>query len=70
MRRETIEKPVTFSHDTLHSVANHLALIVSYANLLTADAAPSDRQQADLVEIRKAACAAAKLLERPLAGTE
>jgi hypothetical protein len=65
-----MEKPVTFSHDTLHSVANHLALIVSYANLLAEAAARGERQHADLAEIRLAAYAAAKLLERPLAGAD
>ena len=64
-----MEKSVTFSHETLHSVANHLAVIVSYAALLMNEAA-TDRERADLTEIRQNARAAANLLGRPLADND
>ena len=64
-----MEKPVTFSHETLHSVANHLAVIVSYSNLILMSAT-GEQERSDLAEIRTSAYAAAELLQRPLARTD
>lgn len=60
------EAPVTFTHDTLHSVVNHLALIVSYADLMVAELPGGDARREDLAQIRKFALDAAGLLGRPL----
>ncbi len=65
-----MEAPVTLSHDTLHSVANQLALIVSYANVMMEDIPVADPLHADLAEIRRCAYAAATLLDRPLASSD
>lgn len=60
------EAPLTFTHDTLHSVANQLALIVSYSDLVLGGLPESDPCRADVTEIRGFAMKAATLLGRPL----
>ncbi len=60
--------PDTFTDATLHSVVNHLALIVSYVNLMLMEA-PDTPQAGELNEIKTAARTAAKLLGRPFEST-
>lgn len=61
-----VETPTTFSRDTLHSVLNQLALVVSYSELVL-DTLPSDDERADdLRRIQDFARNAARLLGRPL----
>ena len=45
-----------------HTLKNHLAIILGYAELLVQEAADDDPRRGDFVEIRKAAEAAVRLL--------
>lgn len=45
----------------LHELHNHLAIIVSFCDLLLAETPPSDRRHADVQEIRSAGLAALAL---------
>ena len=58
--------PVTFSQETLHSVANQLAIIVSYIEMMLPDLAEGDVRRQDVLEMRKAVHAIAALLGRPM----
>ncbi len=49
----------------LHHIRNHLSIIIGYCDLLLRELPDSDRKHADILEIRKAATAAAALLEGP-----
>ena len=51
-------------HDpaSIHLLSNHLAVIVGFVELMLADAAPDDPRRPDLMEVRTAAVAAAKLI--------
>ena len=41
--------------ELIHTLKNHLAIIVGFADLLLADSAEDDPKRADLMEIHKAA---------------
>jgi His Kinase A (phosphoacceptor) domain. len=47
-----------------HTLKNHLAIILGYADLLLAELGPDDPRQEDLQEIHKAASAAVALFDR------
>jgi len=48
---------------SLHNVRNHLSVIIGYCDLLIVEIPQTDRKYADVLEVRKAAVAAMKLLE-------
>ena len=50
----------------LHALSNHLAVILGFVELVLADTPADDPRHADLVEVRRAAVAAAGLIGRPL----
>ena len=52
--------------ELLHRLRNHLAVIVSYADLLLLDLPESDPRRGDIIEIRDAGRAAADLLPKVL----
>ena len=56
--------PDTFTNETLHSVVNHLALIVSYVNLILMET-PDTPLAGELNEMKAAAQTVARLLGRP-----
>jgi hypothetical protein len=62
-----MEAPTTFDHDTLHSVINDLAVIVSFAQLLGDQIPHTEITTRALAEIRSSAIDAAARLGRPLA---
>ena len=68
--RESSAAPTSFTHDTLHSVLNQLALVVSYADLLLGDLPGDDLKARDLQQIQECARNAARLLGRPLGDSE
>jgi len=47
----------------LHNIRNHLSVIIGYCDLLVAEIPQNDRKHADMLEVRKAADAAMRLLE-------
>jgi hypothetical protein len=49
----------------VHQLSNYLAVILGFAELLLADSTPDNPHHEDLVEIRNAAVAAARLLGVP-----
>jgi len=53
---------ITLDPEAIHLLANHLAVIVGFVELMLGDAAPGDAHFNDLVEIRAAAVAAANLI--------
>jgi two-component system, cell cycle sensor histidine kinase and response regulator CckA len=50
--------------EVLHACRNHLAIVVSYADLLLQDLPADDPRRQDVLEIRKAGQAAAALLRQ------
>ena len=50
--------------EPLHSLRNHLAVVVSFAGLLLEDLAESDPHHGDVLEIQKAALAAMAVMPR------
>jgi hypothetical protein len=50
-------------HDKEHALKNYLAIILGYAELLDQATPESDSRREDVVEIHKAALAAARLLD-------
>jgi hypothetical protein len=50
---------ITLDPEAIHLLANHLAVIVGFVELMLGDAAPGDAHFNDLVEIRAAAGAGA-----------
>jgi hypothetical protein len=53
--------------ELLHRLRNHLAVIVSYADLLLQEMPAEDPRRGDVVEIRNAGRAASDLLPKVLA---
>lgn len=60
---------VTFGRDTIHTVNNHLAVILGFVDLMIEDAREDDPRRQDLLEIRQAAAAAVTLLDPALGRT-
>ena len=48
--------------EALHTLRNHIAVVVSFSELLLGELPPDDRRHRDVVEIRKAALAAMAVL--------
>jgi len=61
------EHPATLNLDreTVHTIKNQLAVVLSYVELLTAQAPDDPRRLEDLVEIKQAAITALALLTDP-----
>jgi hypothetical protein len=55
---------MTHESDSDHTLKNHMAIILGYADLLLEGLPPGDPHREDVVEIRKAAIAAAEVLDR------
>jgi hypothetical protein len=53
------------SHEHEHALKNYLAIILGFAEILVAEAGDGDPHREDLLEIHRAALAAAKLVSRP-----
>jgi hypothetical protein len=53
---------MTNAGDRQHTLTNHLAIILGFAELLLQDLQPGDQRRADLEEIHKAATAALELV--------
>jgi signal transduction histidine kinase len=52
-----------FRVDARHTLKNHLAVIIGYAELLLAETAPGDPRHSDLLEILRAAQSARRLVD-------
>jgi len=50
------------SVDVVHQLRNHIAIIVSYCDLLLSEVPEDDRRRADIVEVHKAGKEAMALL--------
>ena len=50
------------SVDVIHQLKNHIAIVVSYCDLLLSEVAEDDRCRADIVEVHNAGKAAMALL--------
>ena len=48
----------------VHTLSNHLAVILGFVELVLAETPPDDPRRADLIEIRDAAVEAARMLGR------
>lgn len=55
-------RPMTTPIDFEHALLNHLAIVLSFSELLLQDSALDDPRRADLAEIHKAAAAAVKMM--------
>jgi len=63
-RVDHVSSPVTLDGVGVHTLSNHLAVILGFVELVLSETAPDDPRRADLVEIRDAAVEAARLLGR------
>jgi signal transduction histidine kinase len=61
------EKP-GLDADAVHTLSNHLAVILGFVELVLADTGPDDPRHADLVEIRGAAHECARIVNRSYGG--
>jgi hypothetical protein len=61
---------VTLSGDAVHALSNHLGIILGFVELMLAEAADDDPRRQDLLEIRRAARAAAGLMKPHLTTEE
>jgi len=61
------ETPTTLDSETLHSIVNCLAIVVSFADLIAEEIPGTEVTQRSVEEIKQAAAKAARLLGRPLA---
>jgi two-component sensor histidine kinase len=59
---------ITLDRETVHTLKNQLAIITSYADLLTTQTADDPRRLEDLTEIKEAAATALALLARASGG--
>ena len=55
---------MTLSNEQEHALKNHLAIILGFAEVLVEEANSTDPRRDDLLEIQRAALAAARLLSR------
>jgi hypothetical protein len=53
---------ITLDRVSIHQLGNHLAVIVGFVELMLADAPPDDPHRQDLLDVRAAAVAVAKLI--------
>ena len=54
--------PVTLTPHDLHTMSNHFTVILGFIELLIAETPPEHHRHADLIEIRKAAAEAARMI--------
>ncbi len=54
--------PIPHEPELIHRMRNHLAVVVTFTDLLLVDTPTADSRRADIVEIQKAAMAAMQLL--------
>jgi hypothetical protein len=57
-----VNDPISQEPPLIHRLRNHLAVVVSFAELLLLDMPPDAPQRADVLEIKKAAMAAMALI--------
>jgi hypothetical protein len=50
--------------EAVHTLSNHLAVILGFVELILADMTPDDPRHADLVEIRQAAHECARIVNK------
>lgn len=55
-------QPLTLDVEQVHALSNHLAIILGFVELLLAESRPDDPRRDDLLEIRTAVIAAARLI--------
>jgi hypothetical protein len=55
----------TLDAQAIHTLSNHLGVILGFVDLVLDDTPEGDRRRADLLEIKQAAAAASALLESP-----
>ena len=60
---ETPKRP-GLDAEAVHTLSNHLAVILGFVELVLADMSPEDPRHADLVEIREAAHECARIVNR------
>jgi hypothetical protein len=63
---DRVSSPASLDSDGVHTLSNHLAVILGFAELALSETPPDDPRRADLIEIRDAAVDAARLLGRVL----
>jgi hypothetical protein len=61
--------PAQLDGQAVHALSNHLAVILGFIDLVLSSTTPDDPRHADLVEIRDAAVAAARIIGRPMNDT-
>jgi hypothetical protein len=60
---------ITLDSASVHQLSNHLAVIIGFVELMSADARPDDPHRSDLMEVRAAAVEVAKLVGHTPRGT-
>lgn len=58
--------PTRLDRPAVHALSNHLAVILGFIELVLAETRPDDPKRADLVQIREAALAMARVIDRPM----
>ena len=58
--------PSALSGAAIHSLSNHLAVILGFVELVLSETTADDPRRQDLVEIRDAAMEAARIIGRPI----
>ena len=53
---------ITLDPEAIHRLSNHLMVILGFIELMLADTPPDDPRRNDLIEVRSAVVAAAKLV--------
>ena len=53
---------ITLDPEAIHRLSNHLMVILGFIELMLADTPPDDPHRKDLIEVRSAVVAAAKLV--------
>jgi hypothetical protein len=61
---DQVSSPRTLDSVDVHTLSNHLAVILGFIELVLSETQPDDPRRVDLVEIRDAAVEAARLLGR------
>jgi hypothetical protein len=59
---DRLSSPGSLDSLGVHTLSNHLAVILGFAELVLSETLPDDPRRGDLVEIRDAAVEAARLL--------
>ena len=61
---EPVSSPASLDSVSVHTLSNHLAVILGFIELVISETRPDDPRRPDLFEIRDAAVEAARLLGR------